>query len=159
VLISTWGGLRTITWSAFQARTWVSELYCLLAPLWYNNDRLAPNGVDVATLQADLAKLSGGVIPDVGPPPGPVPPPPNPGPVTPPPEPPEPPAPVEPLFQLTFGRDVKTGQRVRFTARTAIPAGRYDVTLATGRRSPRACEARADAGGEPPITPARPRRR
>jgi hypothetical protein len=83
VIISTWGGLRTITWAAFTSTAWVEECYVELAPLWTGNDKLAPCGVDASTLAADLAKLGGGVIPDVGP-------------VDPPPEPPEPPTPPEP---------------------------------------------------------------
>lgn len=87
VQICTWGGIVTITWSAFTSSKWITECYAQLSPDWYNDDQLAPNGIDVATLKADLAKLGGGVIPDIDPPtpPGPPPPPPPPPPSPPPP--------------------------------------------------------------------------
>jgi hypothetical protein len=68
VVISTWGGLRTITWAAFTSTRYVEEAYALLGPDWYGSDKLAPCGLDVVTLQADLAKLSSGVIPPIDPP-------------------------------------------------------------------------------------------
>jgi hypothetical protein len=161
VVISTWGGLRTITWRAFTTRTWVNEFYVPLAPSWYGNDKLAPNGIDVKTLMADLSKLSNGVIPDVGPPPGPVPPPPNPGPVTPPIPDPGPVPPVSVLFQLQFDRAVKKGKKVQFRAPVDIPVGKDDVTPAHAFRA-----ASGDGCADCPvtaamevITPARPRRR
>lgn len=84
VQISTWGGLRTITWAAFTSRRWIDETYAQLAPLWYNSDRIAPCGFNATKLLADLQKLGGGVMPDLDPPtppPGPTPPPtPPPGP-------------------------------------------------------------------------------
>lgn len=79
VVISTWGGLRLIRWDAFTSTQWLDESYVQLAPLWYGNDNLAPNGIDVTMLKADLAKLKGGFIPDlppVGPTPQPAPQPP-----------------------------------------------------------------------------------
>jgi hypothetical protein len=68
VVISTWGGLRTITWAAMANSRYVEEAYAVLSPDWYGSDKLAPCGLDVATLQADLAKLGGGVIPSIDPP-------------------------------------------------------------------------------------------
>jgi len=126
VVVSTWGGLRTITWRAFQSRQWLEECYAILAPDWYGNDQLAPCGVDAATLQADLAKLGGGVIPDIGP--APTPPTPPRPPVPPPPGPPAPvppPAPPTPLFSLSFPRTVRAGRTVAFRAPQTIPAGDY----------------------------------
>ncbi|HEY3787744.1 MAG TPA: hypothetical protein VGL71_02765, partial [Urbifossiella sp.] len=67
VWIATWGGKRLITWAAFTSTEWLDECYAQLAPLWYANKQLAPCGVDVATLKADLAKLSGGTIPPIEP--------------------------------------------------------------------------------------------
>lgn len=84
VQISTWGKVGTIiTWAAMAAGTWVEELYAVLSPDWYSQADLAPNGIDAATLAADLAKLGGGVIPDPGPGPGPSPVPPAPVPPAP----------------------------------------------------------------------------
>lgn len=65
VVIASWGRLYLITWPAFTSTRWIEECYAILSPNWYNNDRLSPGGVDVEALKADLAKLAGGVIPDV----------------------------------------------------------------------------------------------
>lgn len=76
VLISTWGGTRTITWAAFTSDRYIDETYVTLSPDWVGSDSLAPNGVDVATLEKDLALIAGGtvpVLPDPGPGPGPGP--------------------------------------------------------------------------------------
>lgn len=90
VYVSSWGRIYLMTWAAFLSRRWIGEAYVMLAPLWYGSDqRASAAGIDVAKLRADLAKIGGGVIPDVDPvPPGPVPP----GPV--PPTPPAPPVPT-----------------------------------------------------------------
>lgn len=80
VYISSWGKIYLITWAAYQSTKWIEEAWVLLAPDWYNSDQLAPNGVDVATLKADLAKIGGGQIPPVDPTPTPPPTPPTPGP-------------------------------------------------------------------------------
>ncbi len=100
--VSTWGGLRLITWRAMASRTWVEEADLPLSPDWYGSDSLAPNGIAVAQLRADLAKLGGGVIPDPGP--GPVPP--NPIPPT--------PVPPSPIETIILSQPVKAGQYVRF---------------------------------------------
>ncbi len=78
VYVSSWGRLYLVTWPAWTSRTWLSELYMILGPDWWNNDLLAPNGIDVATLRADQIKIGSGIIPPIGPP-GPPPPPPPPG--------------------------------------------------------------------------------
>lgn len=75
VQISSWGRVYTITWAAFVSTRWVEELYAVLSPNWYNSDKLAPNGIDVTTLQVDLAKLGSGTIPEIDPTPIPPPPP------------------------------------------------------------------------------------
>ncbi len=67
VVIATWAGRRTITWAALASNKWITETYAELAPLWYGNDKLAPSGVDVVALQADLATLGGGGVPPIGP--------------------------------------------------------------------------------------------
>lgn len=120
VYVASWGRVYRMTWAAFTSRTWVEEFYVMLAPQWYNADGLAPSGLDVATLRADLDKLSKGVIPDVGPPVTPPGPGPQPPPVT-------PPAPV-PLFTLTFAQDVAAKGRVAFKAPVRIAAGKYGVS-------------------------------
>lgn len=75
VLISTWAGTRRILWAAFTSSKWIDELYTTLSVDWYGADNLAPNGIDVATLKADLALVANGQIPplpDPGPPNPPV---------------------------------------------------------------------------------------
>ncbi len=73
VIISSWGKLYVITWAAFTSRKWLEECYVLLGPDWYGNDKVAPSGIDVVTLKADLAKIAAGAIPGVDPGPGPSP--------------------------------------------------------------------------------------
>lgn len=65
VVIASWGRLYLITWPAFTSTRWVEECYCILSPNWTNNDQLAPSGVTVNELKADLAKLANGTLPDV----------------------------------------------------------------------------------------------
>jgi hypothetical protein len=67
VAIATWGGTRTITWPAFTSRQYITEAYTVLAGDWYSKGA-APNGIDVATLKADLDLIAKGQIPSVGPP-------------------------------------------------------------------------------------------
>lgn len=117
VYVSSWGRLYCITWPAFLSRRWLEEMYVILAPAWYGNDKLAASGVNVATLQDDLAKLANGIIPDPAPQP---------------PEPPEPPGPPLPptpeaLFTLRWKRASAKGEFVSFYAPVRIPAGRYAV--------------------------------
>lgn len=69
VVVSTWGGTRTITWRAFTSTAWVKEMYAPLSPLWYGADNLAPNGVDVAGLKKALATANPNVDPVIPPPP------------------------------------------------------------------------------------------
>jgi len=79
VFVSSWGRVYLMTWAAFTyaQRRYVEEMYAMLAPLWYGNDKIAGSGFHVDKLQADLQKLGGGIIPDhdvVTPPsPGPTP--------------------------------------------------------------------------------------
>ena len=75
VKIATWGHLNTITWPAFASSN-IEECYVELGKDWYSNNSLAPNGVNVAALQADLQSLKNGIIPYI--PPQPIPPPPAP---------------------------------------------------------------------------------
>jgi hypothetical protein len=139
VQISTWGGIRTITWGAFTSKRWLEECYCELSPNWYGNDKMAPCGFDAKTLADDLAKLGGGVIPPLDPPvpvpPVPVPPAPVPVPPVPPVVPPVPPAPVPvPVtvsvvgytapVELTVGWRTYTipGQKIVSTGTVTLPA-------------------------------------
>lgn len=89
--LSTWGGIRTMTYRTFTNREVVDEVYYMLSPDWTNDDRMAPNGIDVEGLAARLAIIGTGETPDwepIVPPAPPVPPvPPNPpGPPVPPPQ-------------------------------------------------------------------------
>jgi len=81
VIVSTWGRLNCITWAALESKRYVDECYAVLAPSWYNDDRLTPSGVDVEGLKKALEDFAAGVLPDPPeppplPPPVPVPPPP-----------------------------------------------------------------------------------
>lgn len=73
VQVSTWGGVATITWNAFLSRKYVEELYFMLGPDWYNNDKLAPNGIDVTKLKTDLQSVGGGAVPPINDPTPPTP--------------------------------------------------------------------------------------
>lgn len=73
VYISTWATIGTlIPWNVFMKNAGngpgVEECYASLAPTWYNAGNLAPNGIDVATLQADLKAIGSGTVPVVTPP-------------------------------------------------------------------------------------------
>lgn len=78
VQISSWAKIYTITWAAFLQNRWVEEFWALLSADWYNSDKLAPCGLNVAALQTALQQLGGGTIPPL---PDPNPPPPPPPPV------------------------------------------------------------------------------
>lgn len=95
VVISTWGGVRTITWAALESGRYIDECYVQLSPDWYNDDGVAASGFDVAGLRKALEDFANGVMPDDPTPvPGPTPPPPGPTP---------PPAP-HPLVTVTLPR-------------------------------------------------------
>lgn len=96
VQISSWGRVYTITWPAFTDRRWLEESYAILAPDWYSKANVSPCGVDLSTLQADLAKLGSGTIPPIDP----TPVPPVVPPVVPPIVPPVPPTPPTPTGNL-----------------------------------------------------------
>lgn len=121
VVIATWGYYGTITWAGLANTSIVEEAWLSLAPDWYNNQNLAPNGVDSATLRSDLALVAGGGTPPLpGPtpiPPGPNPPPPGPGPN---------PNPV--LFSFTTRKDKAAGQVVSYKLPVALPKGVYDTS-------------------------------
>jgi hypothetical protein len=51
----TWGALQQLTWEWFEAYS--DEAYCEISLDWLNAGGLAPNALDMATLQADLAQL------------------------------------------------------------------------------------------------------
>ena len=65
VTISTWGGLRRITWAAFTSRQWITETYAVLAPLWYGADGLSPGLVHADALLKDLQTLRDGGLPEL----------------------------------------------------------------------------------------------
>ena len=115
VIISTWGGFRTITWAAFQSSKWVDECYAILSPDWYSVANKSPSNLDVDALKADLQKIGGGDLPDIGPDPNPPEPPPLPPDFPPDPVPtptPTPPAPVgSSLDQVTgwIGQGISNG--------------------------------------------------
>jgi hypothetical protein len=117
VYVASWGRIYQITWAAFTSKKWIDEYYVILSPTWYNNDKMAPSGINAAALKADLAKLGSGIIPPI-----------DPGPVPPvPPDPPVPPVPPIPppaeLFHKTFIRPVRKGQTIAFYAPVDIPTG------------------------------------
>jgi hypothetical protein len=51
----TWGGLKQMTWGFF--RTYCDEAFAVLSGDWLREDRTAPNGFDLDSLQKDLAAL------------------------------------------------------------------------------------------------------
>ena len=60
VQIATWGMIKTITWAALAMYCSPSsggEMYALLSPDAIGPRSVAPNGFDLATLQADIAAL------------------------------------------------------------------------------------------------------
>lgn len=74
LVIASWARKYLVTWNAWQDRRFADEAYVVLSPGWYGSDRVAPNKFPVAALQADLAKLKAGQIPDTTPPIDPPPP-------------------------------------------------------------------------------------
>jgi hypothetical protein len=75
IYVMSWGRLYLITWRAVQSGRYITEAYVQLSPDWYNADKLAPNGITLDKLKADLDAWKRGQLPDVGP----VDPPPPPG--------------------------------------------------------------------------------
>ncbi len=71
--VASWGRIYKMTWAAVMSTRWIDQMFALLAPLWYNADQLSPLNFNVAALQADLAKIGSGVVPDFEPPAPPVP--------------------------------------------------------------------------------------
>ena len=52
----TWGAVKDATWPWLQQ--YVDELYALISPDWLNGAGVTPEGLDLATLQADLALVT-----------------------------------------------------------------------------------------------------
>jgi hypothetical protein len=75
VYISSWGRIYLITWAAFLSKRWLEEVWVLLAPDWYNADKVSPSGFAFQALQDDLSKIGGGTTPNDDPAPAPAPPP------------------------------------------------------------------------------------
>jgi hypothetical protein len=73
VIIATWAMWGTITWAALADTNICEECWTPLGVDWYSKNNLAPNGINAATLAADLTLLGAGTIPPFGPTP-PVPP-------------------------------------------------------------------------------------
>lgn len=63
VYVSSWGRIYLMTWAAWLSKRWVEEYYAILYPQWYNGDKMAPCGVDVAGLKGALEKLAHGELP------------------------------------------------------------------------------------------------
>lgn len=74
VVILTWGGTRFMDVDTLAGLNRNTELYAVLSPGWYNDDRIAPCGVDANKLLAYLDVIDHGGIPDVTPPAPPAPP-------------------------------------------------------------------------------------
>jgi len=55
ITVVTWGALKRMTWGFFRA--YCDESYGIVSADWVNGERAAPNGFDLAALQADLAAL------------------------------------------------------------------------------------------------------
>ncbi len=113
-VVSTWGGLRTLTYRAAQSQAWLTEVYATLAPAWYGQDKVqAATRFDYAKMAGDLKVLQSGGIPDVGPvsPPPPPPPPPSP----------PPPPPPAPDFAFSGTLTFKAGFLQKVTAAGSDP--------------------------------------
>lgn len=52
----TWGAPLTMTWQFWD--TYCEESYAILSNNWFNGQNKAPNGFDLATLQADLSQVA-----------------------------------------------------------------------------------------------------
>jgi hypothetical protein len=52
----TWGNHKTMTWDFFKA--YCDEAYAMVSPDWITATGVAPSGVDIAALQADIKSLS-----------------------------------------------------------------------------------------------------
>lgn len=117
VYVSSWGRIYLMTWAAFLSRRWIGEMYAILDPLWYNSDMIAPTGLDAKRLREDLAKIGNGIIPDIQPPPPPVPTP-------------------EAPYLIALGNDLPSGPctitsggvTIQANVSTARPAGTYLLT-------------------------------
>jgi hypothetical protein len=68
VLVSTWANIVLILWEVFLSKKFLEEMYVELAPDWYSNGNLAPNGINVAALRVAIATIRAGGIPVLGPP-------------------------------------------------------------------------------------------
>ncbi len=120
VRLATWAGTRWMTWRCLADSRIVDECYAMLAPDWYNDDDLAPNGVNVQKLKDALATIDAGGLPPWEPDPTPVPPVPPTPPV--PPVPPTPPAPVvAPTYAVSLSGSFPSG--IWGTPKTVILTG------------------------------------
>ncbi len=68
VRVATWSLLITITYRALANTQIFQECYAMLSKDWYNDDRVAPCGVDADELAIDLPKVGGGEVPPINPP-------------------------------------------------------------------------------------------
>ncbi len=117
IYLSSWGRIYRMTWPAAMSTKWITEMYAMLAPLWYNADSIAPCGLKVDVLREDLTKIDGGIIPDIAPPAPPI------------------PTPNAP-YQVTFGNDLPAGPftvisggvTIQANVSTTRPAGTYLLT-------------------------------
>lgn len=121
VWIATWAGTRRILWDAFTSGTWIDELYTSLNKDWYNDDNLAPNGIDAATLAADLAIAASGQVP------------PLPEPVPTPPQPPQPPVSgptLQQFLDVAYKRLMKTKDQLKhYPSYYDFIRQNYDLTV------------------------------
>lgn len=64
VVISSWGRLYLITWTAWTSTRWLEEMYAMLPTfLWTGKDQQAPSGFDLSGLRVALKQLGGGTVP------------------------------------------------------------------------------------------------
>lgn len=110
VYISSWGRIYVITWPAMLSTRYVTELYAMLAPLWYGANNIAgATGIDIEGLKADLKKIESGIVPDVI---DPMPPGPEPAPNT-----------------IRLLKDVSKGKHGDMVLGSDLAAGDYDAIL------------------------------
>lgn len=65
--VASWSRIYRITKAVMKSKTWIEECWAPLSPDWYAKASRAPNMIAVDDLRSDLAKIGGGIIPDIGP--------------------------------------------------------------------------------------------
>jgi hypothetical protein len=135
IRVLSWARKYDVTKAAWVSTRFLEEGYVVLAPQWYNSDRLSPLGFPVDKLAADLKAISGGTIPSIDPP-GPVVPP-APKPV---------PAALPTQFGISYG---VTTPYARDATGRIVASGTFSIAVTGVAHGPQP----AGGGGEEPFVP------